>query len=213
MLINVRRHPYSFLGDARGVRGGYGAYVEGQESDWNKGLLGTCNGDVTVCEKAKRDMVALAHRAGISTLRYDVKTNWQPVNSQRMLLWATRRGKGEEYMKALGRKHFEEAKSASHSSTILDAAEEAGLERGEAEAFLKTDELSAEVWKSYGSTIKEKGIHAIPYFVFNSPLSDAGPFKSGKGDALIVNGSGDEQQFEMVFEQLLAQVDRLAAAL
>lgn len=135
MLVNVRRHPYSFFGDDKGRRGGFGAYVEGQESDWDKGLLGTCNGDVAARERIKRDMLTLAQRAGISTLRYDVKTNWQPVNSQRMLLWATRQGKAEEYMKALGRKHFEEAKSASHTWTVLDAAEEAGLDRGEADAF------------------------------------------------------------------------------
>merc|ERR1712046_417896 len=113
-----------------------------------------------------------------------------------MLLWAARKGKSEEYMKALGRKHFEEAQSASHTWVVLDAAKEAGLDTAEAEAFIKSDELTAEVWASYGSTIREKNIHAIPYFVFNSPISNAGPFRSGPGQAHTVNGSADETQFE-----------------
>jgi len=152
-------------------------------------------------------MRELGERAGIH-LDYNVQTNWQPVDSQRAMLWARQFGKAENYMSALARKHFEERASASHRSTILAAAEEAGLDRESLQAFLDTDELRDEVWRSYGSTIKEKGIHAIPYFVFNSPLSDGGPFRSGKGRPVIINGSGDEAQFLEVFEHLFAQVQR-----
>lgn len=153
-------------------------------------------------------MLALARRAGIPTLQYGVRTCWQPINSQRMLLWARRFGKAEQYMKALGRKHFEEAKSASHTRTVLDAAEEAGLDRKEAEAFIATKELEAEVWASYGSMIREKSIHAIPYFVFNSPLTDAGPFGSGHGEAHVVQGSAGVPEFLHVFECILGEVDK-----
>lgn len=152
-------------------------------------------------------MRELGERAGIR-LDYNVQTNWQPVDSHRAMLWARQFGKAENYMSALARKHFEERTSASHRATILAAAEEAGLDREALQAFLDTDELRDEVWRSYGSTIKEKGIHAIPYFVFNSPLSDGGPFRSGKGRPVIINGSGDEAQFLEVFEHLFAQVHR-----
>mmetsp|Transcript_3684 Transcript_3684/g.7419 ORF Transcript_3684/g.7419 Transcript_3684/m.7419 type:complete len:193 (+) Transcript_3684:374-952(+) len=145
--------------------------------------------------------------------RYDVKCCWQPINSQRMLLWARRFGKAERFMDALGRKHFTEAKSASHDWTILDAAEEAGLDPAEAEAFLNSDELSEDVWQSYGTTVREKGIHAIPYFVFNSPQSNAGKFRRGHGQALVVNGSASETEFLSIFEGILADLDRVAAAL
>mmetsp|Transcript_3683 Transcript_3683/g.7416 ORF Transcript_3683/g.7416 Transcript_3683/m.7416 type:complete len:213 (+) Transcript_3683:334-972(+) len=212
-MVNVTRHPYSFSGDARGVRGGYGAYAMGEESPWSKGLLATCGGDAATCEVAKAEMLRLAQQAGIPTLRYDVKCCWQPINSQRMLLWARRFGKAERFMDALGRKHFTEAKSASHDWTILDAAEEAGLDPAEAEAFLNSDELSEDVWQSYGTTVREKGIHAIPYFVFNSPQSNAGKFRRGHGQALVVNGSASETEFLSIFEGILADLDRVAAAL
>lgn len=45
--------------------------------------------------------------------------------------------------------------------------------------------------RSYGSTIREKGIHAIPLFIFNGPQSNDGPFRSGReGAAVIISGSG-----------------------
>lgn len=156
-------------------------------------------------DQAEAQMRMLGERSGIH-LDYNVKTNWQPVDSQRAMLWAARFGKAEKYMGALARKHFEERSSASHRSTILAAAEEAGLDANALQCFLETDELKSDVWKSYGSTIHEKGIHAIPFFVFNSPLTDGGPFRCGKGKPVIINGSGDPAQFLEVFDNLLSQV-------
>lgn len=150
-------------------------------------------------------MSFLARRAGIA-LDYNVQAQWQPVESQRMMLWARQFGKQEQYMSALSRRHFEERKSASHRATILEAIEEVGLSVEAAKSFLDSDGLEAEVWRSYGSTIGEKGIHMIPFFVFNSPLTNGGPFRSGNGQAVIVNGSGDEHQFLEIFEQFLQDV-------
>lgn len=200
--MDVTRHPYSFRGDSKAS-----AIPEGKESTWHEGLLGYVGGDPAARDAAEAGMRELGERVGIH-LDYNVQTNWQPVDSQRAMLWARQFGKAENYMSALARKHFEERTSASHRATILAAAEEAGLNTEALQAFLNTDELRDEVWRSYGSTIKEKGIHAIPYFVFNSPLTDGGPFRSGKGRPVIINGSGDEAQFLEVFEHLYAQVHR-----
>ena len=51
-------------------------------------------------------MQHLAGQAGIK-FDYDVPAQWQPVDSQRLLLWAGRHGKQEEYMTALNKRHFE----------------------------------------------------------------------------------------------------------
>merc|ERR1719486_1579909 len=90
----------------------------------------------------------LANIAGIK-MDFEVPVQWQPVDSQRLMLWAARFGKQEAYMSALSRRHFEERKSASHQKTLLEAAEEAGFKREEALAFLETEELREEVWRSY----------------------------------------------------------------
>lgn len=147
-------------------------------------------------------MYQLGLKAGIK-LDYNVQTNWQPVKSQRLMLWASRYGKQELYMDVLAKKHFENRTSASHTDTLLRVAEEVGLDVAAARQFLATDELEDVVWASYRSTIHEKGIHAIPFFVFNTNNTDGGPFRSGKGDATIVRGSGDIATFREMFESML----------
>lgn len=201
--MNVTRYPYSFQGD--NPSGGVGR-PEGNEKTWHESLLGYCGGDPKRRDDAEEMMRQLGRRVGIE-IDYNVQTNWQPIDSQRLMLWARRFGKAEAYMSALARRHFEQRQSASHRTTILEAAEEAGLDVEVASKFLDSDELRAEVWTSYGDTIHKKGIHAIPYFVFNSPLTGGGPFRTGSGKPIIVNGSGDEQQFLGVFEQLHRDVE------
>ena len=153
-------------------------------------------------------MYQLGKRAGV-TLDYNVQTNWQPVDSQRVMLWAATFGKQEDYMDVLARGHFEKKKSASHHSSIIEAALEVGLPEAPLMAFLKSEELKDEVWRSYGTTIRNKRIEAIPLFIFNGPTSNDGPFRSGKtGRAIIHHGSGDPEQFKQVFDDILRKTPR-----
>lgn len=202
VLLNVTRHPYSFNGDSkRGSLAGHGT-KEGAEPTWHESLLGYCGGDEGRRAQAEEGMRALGRRAGVE-LDYDVQTNWQPVDSQRAMLWARRFGLAEIFMDELGHRHFERKTSASHRPTLLAAAAASGLDADALDAFLDTRELVGDVWDSYGSTINEKGIHAIPYFVFG-PVGMRTPFReSGKLRAVTVNGSGDADQFLRVFEGLL----------
>lgn len=204
LLLNVTRHPYSFIGDRGSIAGA--ATPEGEEPTWSECLLRYCGNSRIKLAAAKVMMWVLARRSGIC-LDYQVQTNWQPVDSQRMMLWAGRVGKQELYMSALAKRHFEQRKSASHRSTVLEAAEEAGLEVKAAGAFLDTDELRAEVWQSYGDMIRGKGIHMIPFFVFNSPLTNGGPFRSGKGTPVIVNGSATCTTFLDIFERFVQETE------
>ena len=75
----------------------------------------------------------------------EVVAQYQPIESQRLLLWAGRFGKQEEFMSALNRRHFEKRESASLRPTLLSAAFEVGMDVEAATAFLDTDELAAEV--------------------------------------------------------------------
>ena len=92
---------------------------------------------------------------------FGVLAQWQPVESQRLLLWAGRFGLQEEFMSALNKRHFEQRQSASARSTLRDAAREVGLDGAAAVAFLDSRELEDVVWKSYGQTIHEKKIHSV----------------------------------------------------
>ena len=90
-------------------------------------------------------------------------------------------------MDVLGSKHFEQQLSASHTSTLLEAAAEVGLDADAAAAFLETDELEDYVWQSYGDTIKKHDIRAIPYFIFG-PEGMWSPFRpEGQEEPIIVS--------------------------
>jgi len=199
--VNVNRYPYSFNGDARSSSLAGAGTPEGQEPTWHQSLLGYCGGDANRRQAAEDGMRMLGRRCGVE-LDYDVQTNWQPIDSQRAMLWARRSGKAEVFMDFLGHRHFEQKKSASHRATLLDAATATGLDAAALDAFLDTDELIDDVWKSYGSTIHEKGINAIPYLVFG-PVGMRSPFRDGPRASITINGSGDPEQFVEVFEELL----------
>lgn len=194
--LNVKRHPYSFNGDSPPSN-----TPQGEEKTWHDGLLPYCGGCEERRAAAEIHMQALASLAGIR-FDYGVQTNWHPVDSQRLMWWAGRHGKQEEYMSALAHRHFECRESASHTTTLLKVVEHLGLSVEAAEKFLASGELVDEVWRSYGSTIHEKGIDAIPFFVFNGPGSNGGPFRPGPGKATIIRGSADPEAFFQVFQEL-----------
>ena len=76
----------------------------------------------------------------------------------------------------------------------------------QATKFLKTDKLCDEVWRSYGSTIREKGIGSIPLFVFSGPGGSGGPFREACGPSpIVVNGSGSPSEFQAMLGQLLSR--------
>uniref|UniRef100_A0A7S2CX16 DSBA-like thioredoxin domain-containing protein n=1 Tax=Haptolina brevifila TaxID=156173 RepID=A0A7S2CX16_9EUKA len=143
---------------------------------------------------------------------YNCYINRQPIDSQRMLLYAARHGKQEEYMTCLNKRHFtqgSDGESASKRHTVLAAAKEAGLDPQEAEAFYDSGELRDVVWKSYGEMPK-RGINAIPLFVFNVPEIgvEGGPLRphATGSQPPIVNGSMTIELFENLFDDLWDQV-------
>ena len=66
-----------------------------------------------------------------------------------------------------------------------------------AAAFLDSDELEDEVWRSYGETIRTANIRAIPLFAFNVPSLDAvgGPFRPAGAYESTSRGSSGRQNF------------------
>mmetsp|Transcript_37532 Transcript_37532/g.120423 ORF Transcript_37532/g.120423 Transcript_37532/m.120423 type:complete len:214 (-) Transcript_37532:485-1126(-) len=189
---------------------------EGDEPTWHESLLGYCGGSEAGRVSIEESMRTLGRQVGIE-LDYGVKAQWQPVESQRALLWAGRFGKQELFMDEVGKRHFERRQSASHRSTLLQAATAVdGLDPKALDAFLDTDELEDFVWQSYRATIHDKGIHAIPFFSFGLPGdhtlfrkggSQGGGHEGGGGghEGLVVRGSANPETFCAIFESLLEQ--------
>ena len=212
--INVTRHPYSFVGDrpAQPQKAGEldGIGTEQSQlrtfSDQMQGRFPTAGATTPAARRERmRPFLELGAAAGIE-FELDVVAQYQPVESQRLLLWAGRFGLQEEFMGALNRRHFERGESASTRATLLRACADVGLDESAAAAFLETDELEQDVWRSYGDTIRQSGIRSIPLFAFSVPALGAvgGPFReAGDYEAYVVRGSSDEKTFSSLFELIL----------
>mmetsp|Transcript_22629 Transcript_22629/g.52784 ORF Transcript_22629/g.52784 Transcript_22629/m.52784 type:complete len:134 (-) Transcript_22629:450-851(-) len=124
------------------------------------------------------------------------------------MMLASRAGLQEKYLEALSRKHFREAKSASRTETVLEAAEEAGMEREHVRQFLAGNEFTAEVWESYRSTIEDMGIHSIPLFAFSLEGHARGrPFGSAE-KGWSIHGAQGADAFLEVFRAAAAEAAR-----
>lgn len=174
---------------------------------WDENLLIYFGGSDRVRQRTKAVWQEQAKQAGVC-LKWSAVVQHQPVESQRVMLYAARFGKQEAYSAALARRHFEEGQSASFRTTVLDAAEEAGLERTTVESFLNTEELEKEVWESFRSLTQEKRINSIPLFVFNvHGLTAGGPFREEGERCWSVNGAQAPEAFLEVFREMLAAAE------
>mmetsp|Transcript_43803 Transcript_43803/g.103560 ORF Transcript_43803/g.103560 Transcript_43803/m.103560 type:complete len:134 (-) Transcript_43803:463-864(-) len=124
------------------------------------------------------------------------------------MMLASKSGLQEKYIEALNRKHFMEAKSASRTETVLEAAEEAGMDKEHVVQFLSGDEFTADVWESYRRTIDDMGIHSIPLFAFSLEGHERGrPFGSAD-KAWQINGAQGPEAFLEVFRAAAAEAAR-----
>jgi len=200
LTLNITRRPFSFLGQQPAHQD---RHTLKRKGIWHDRLMDYA-GNPAGRDQFEAQMTKLGQAAGV-TFDFNAYIDRQPIESQRLLLWAGRYGKGEEFMTALSNRHFQQGsqgESASKRPTLLAAAQEAGLDAQTVTAFLDSDELHDEVWRSYGE-MPRKGINAIPLFCFSVPEVDlwSGPFRDANADATI-NGSGDMARFLHLFEQL-----------
>lgn len=176
--LDVTRHPYSFSGTRK---------TSPEIHTWRQGLKdGGWGGEAAV-----RSISQVGKQAGIS-FDFEVPTHYQPVDSQRLIMWARREQKQEELVDALGHQYFERRQGVVHREALLEAVAEAGLDVEAATTFLDTDELKKEVWQSYGDTLR-RGIHSIPQFTFSL---------AGNENGVTISGSANMETFLDVFEEL-----------
>lgn len=209
LALNVTRRPFSFLGqqpanEDSGHSDKWGGFPRlKRKGIWHERLT-DYSGSPAGRDDFEAHMTKLGEAAGVK-FDFNVYIDRQPIESQRLLLYAGRFGKGEAFMTALSDRHFQkgsQGESASKRPTLLAASVEAGLDAAAVAAFLDSDELHDEVWASYGE-MPRKGITGIPLFCFSIPEVGlfSGPFRDANADATI-NGSANKASFLHLFEQL-----------
>lgn len=214
LALNVTRRPFSFLGqqpedEDSGRAERWGGFPRlRRKGIWHERLK-DYSGSAAGRDQFEAHVTTLGEAAGV---KFDFNTyiDRQPIDSQRLLLWAARFGKGETFMTALSDRHFQrgsQGESASQRATLIAAASEAGLDEVAASAFLDTDELRDEVWRSYGE-MPRKGITGIPLFCFSIPEVSlwSGPFRADANADAMINGSANRATFRRLFEQLYLHV-------
>lgn len=128
-----------------------------------------------------------------------------PVDSLRMVLWSQSFGFNEEFMAALGWRHFSRGQKIADHSVLADAAAEAGLDREDAMKVLKSERYTQELfagmmnWKKDIEVDNMSGMTAIPCFLFRT----TNPKWSHK-DPERLQGSTPQPMFEQVLRNLEA---------
>lgn len=107
----------------------------------------------------------LADQAGLPfSLEDACHTNTRDIH--RLAKFATEKGKGEAFFQRAMMAHFAEGKFNGNPSTLLDHAEQVGLNREEAQAVLSGDAYLQEVLADEAQAAK-LGIDGVPFFYFN----------------------------------------------
>ena len=93
----MTRHPFSFLSDMAPTDDNANLKRRGI---WRERLLDYTGGDERARDMAVAGLRAAGRQAGIE-FDFGAYINRQPIESQRLLLWAARQGKQEEYVSCL----------------------------------------------------------------------------------------------------------------
>ena len=160
--------------------------------------------------------------------------NFHPIDSQRLVLWAARFGKQEEFVEIISTNHFgkcsrslcvflrslkvsgctEKRASVNEQTALLSAVQDVGLDVEAAVEMLESEELEEDVWDSYRH-LQQSGLEAIPLWVFTVrheiPKPDGEPgelFPVVK--PYVVSGSSTSATFEKVFETIADDAEAAA---
>ena len=209
LTLGVNRHPYSWAGDDRTVdQGKFKMFSEGEFMRQERAARG--NESVPF-----KKLTELAAEASIK-LNKDgrgVEMRWQPIDAQRLLLWASRFGRMEHLAENMSKRHFEENESCADRENLINAVRDTpDLDVQAAQTFLSSDELVQDVWDSYGRMIRYWGIKEIPVFIFNRPQTPS-VFSLDFDERrmkrpYIAVGATDEAKVVEIFELIMAESDQ-----
>ena len=118
------------------------------------------------------------------------------LNSHRLIRWATTAGVQDEMVEILFRKFFMDGKDLGDHQTLIEAAEEAGMDCKIVGDLLNTDRdldrVSSEEYQA-----RQIGVQGVPFFIIN--------------DKYALSGAQDAATFHQVFDKI-AEEEKAEAA-
>jgi len=118
-------------------------------------------------------VLAAGKRAGIDFAFDAIQVQPNTTNAHRMLQFAAERGKQDEMAEVIFRRYFLEGADLSNTQTLADMAQQAGLNRDEAAAYLASD-ANSELIKEQDRRARAIGVEGVPFFIFNQRLALSG---------------------------------------
>lgn len=123
-------------------------------------------GSLDYSQRLDRQVAEAGDAVGLE-FRHDLMT-WTPntIECHRLIWLAGREGMQDDLVERLFRAYFHEGKNIGGRGVMLEAAEAAGGDRGEAERFLDSDEARDEVMRELEHA-RQSGISGVPTFLVN----------------------------------------------
>ncbi len=122
---------------------------------------------------ALNDRVAAMATAEGLVFNLDIARVANTFKAHRLTHWAAQEGKRTEMTARLFKAYFQEGESLNDDATLARLAEEAGLSREAATAFLKGSELAQEVRAEEERAIR-LGIQGVPFFLVDEKYGISG---------------------------------------
>ena len=117
---------------------------------------------------------AAAADAGLDLALDEITRQPNTLDAHRLIAWAQASvPDASALVERLFRAYFVEGRAIGEIDTLADLADEAGLDRAGAHAFLTSDELRDEV-AAADDRARSLGIGGVPFFVFNGKVAVSG---------------------------------------
>eukprot|EP00035_Acanthoeca_spectabilis_P023427 m.449308 g.449308 ORF g.449308 m.449308 type:complete len:192 (-) comp19800_c0_seq1:175-750(-) len=111
-------------------------------------------------------MQATAASEGIQIVYDGFTSNTMPAH--RLITWAKASGKQDTLVTKIFEQYFGNGKAPCDTEMLAEAAAQAGLDKAEAEAFLESDDLKADVATEAERVKRSFGVSGVPFFVVHA---------------------------------------------
>ena len=116
---------------------------------------------------------AAGSRAGIEFDFDAIQVQPNTIDAHRLLHFAAEHGKQDEMAEAIFRRYFLEGADLTSAQTLADIAQQAGLDRDEAAAYLASA-TDRELIEEQDRRARAIGVEGVPFFIFNQRLALSG---------------------------------------
>ena len=116
---------------------------------------------------AQANMMQIAADLGLNFSKMQQRFTCNTFDAHRLVKWAATHNKATAMKLALFEAYFGDAKDVSNTAILVDCAEQAGLDKTEAQHILASDDFS-DIVRADIAQYQQAGISSVPAFIINN---------------------------------------------